>query len=257
MVEEKKIGIVILGTNAYFCLMVRFVKRFIQFYKGNRKIKFFLFSDLSPKDYLPEGIDYQFIYVTNNNWVDGTNLKFTSILTLSEQSDIEYLTYFDADTNVSKPFTEDWFIGELVGGQHYADQSWMKEKKGYDRNPLSKAYIPLNTKLPQTYYYGAFFSAERERMMKFCEELLWGQIEDKKINYEACTNDESHIQRYFHYKPPTKIVKTEEFMFDISDKGGIGETRDVNLDVSKIKEDLLLYKNDNINIRDGKIIKEC
>lgn len=250
-----KIGIVILGTNAYFCLMVRFVKRFMQFYKGNRKIKFFLFSDCDPKDYLPEGIDYEFIYTTNKSWVDGTNLKFKSILTLSEQSDVQYLAYFDADTNINTEFNAEWFLGDLVGGQHYDDEGRMKDKKAYDRHPRSKAYIPHDTPLKQTYYYGAFFSGEREKMMEFCQTLLDGQLADKQWGYEAAVNDESHINHYFHYNRPITIP-TKDFKFIVSDKGGIGDTRVMNLDIDKIKSALLKYKNDYINIQYGKVTKD-
>ena len=247
-----KIGIVVLCTNAYFCLGIRFIKRFMQFYKGDKQIKFYLFTDTDPKDYLPDNIEYEYHFATNNNWTDGTNLKFVSILKLND-CDSDFLAYFDADTDVDKDFTEDWFVGDLVGGQHYGDQDWMKDVKGFDRNPLSKAYIPLDTHLPQMYYYGAFFCARKDKMMEFCKELLWGQIEDKKIGYEACVNDESHIQRYFHYKPPTKVVKTAEFKFLISHKGGLKDTRDMSLDVHEIRNDLKKYKDQNINIEYGKV----
>lgn len=251
-----KIGIVVLATNAYIVLGVRFIKRFMQFYTGEQEIKFFCFSDIDPHDYLPDNMNnVEYIHTTNSNWVDGTNLKFVSILKLADR-DVDYLVYFDADSDVDKPFTEEWFIGDLVGGQHYGDKvkGWMLETKGFERNPRSKAYIPFDTSLPQMYYYGAFFCATKDIMMEFCKELLWGQVEDKKWGYEACVNDESHIQRYFHYKPPTKVVLCTDFKFLISDKGGIGDPRFMNLDVSRIKTDLLEHKNENINIAHGKVI---
>ena len=56
-----KIGIVILCTNAYFVLGIRFVKRFMHFYKGDGDITFFLFTDNDPKDYLSDNIKYEYI----------------------------------------------------------------------------------------------------------------------------------------------------------------------------------------------------
>lgn len=257
--ENQKIGIVLLMTNAYFPLGVRFVKRFMQFYRGNSEIKFFLFSDCDPKDYLPEGIDYLYIHTTNKNWVDGTNLKFSSILSLMSFYPLSLLEckeiyYFDSDTNVDKEFTEEWFSGELVAGQHYADQSWMKEKKGFERNPRSKAYIPHDTPLPQMYFYGAMWGGSVENVIKFCQTMLEWQIADKSWGYEPAVNDESFSNCYFHYNPPTKVVLTSEFKFLISDKGGIGETRNVHLNIEKLKEDLLLYKDRNIDIKHGKVV---
>ena len=107
----KKIGIVILCTNAYFVLGIRLVKRFMHFYKGNEEIIFYLFTDIDPKDYLPDNIKYEYIHTTNKSWTEGTNLKFVSILSL-ENMDVDFLFYFDADTNVDKDFTEEWFLGK-------------------------------------------------------------------------------------------------------------------------------------------------
>ena len=253
-----KIGIVILATNAYSVLGIRFIKRFMQFYKGEKEIIFFLFSDTDPEEYLPEDRKYKvnYIHTTNNTWVDGTNLKFTSILKLADK-DVDYLVYFDADTNIDKEFTEDWFIGESVGGQHYGDQNHMlTEGRPFEKNPRSKAYIPHDTSLPQMYFYGAFFSFSKERMMKFCELMISYQKADREWGYEPGVNDESYINREFHYNPPEKTVMCKDFKFLVSDKGGIGDPRYMDLDVSKIKQDLLLHRNDNINIQNGKVIVE-
>ena len=250
------IGIVVLATNAYFVLGIRFIKRFMNFYKGDKNITFYFFSDNNPKDYIPDDIDVEYFYASNSNWVDGTNLKFTSILSIKNKLKSDYLFYFDADTNVNTDFTEEWFVGDLVGGQHYADQDWMKNEKGFDRNPLSKAYVPLDTKLPQMYYYGAFFGGNSENMIKFCNIMLFYQLEDKKIPYEPGVNDESYINGYFHFNPPTKVVSCKDFAFAISDKGGIGETRYTDLDVNDIKNELLIHKNNSINIQNNKLTYE-
>lgn len=250
---KKNIGIVVLATNAYFVLGIRFIKRFVQFYQGEENIKFFFFSDEDPKDYIPDNIDVKYIYTTNNNWVDGTNLKFTSIIKL-ENEDVDYLFYFDADTSVDQSFTEEWFLGESVGGQHYGDQGWMKENKSFDRNSRSKAYVPKDTTLPQMYFYGAFFGGNKKWMIDFCKLMISYQKADKEWGYEPGVNDESYINREFHFNPPTKVVYSSEFKFIVSHKGGIGETRKIDLDTSKIKESLKINKNLNIDIQNGKVI---
>jgi len=254
--NKKNIGIVILATNSYFILGIRFMKRFMQYYKGENDIKFYFFSDTDPKEYVPESIDVQYKYVTNKNWVDGTNLKFTSILTLKDNCSSDYLFYFDADTNVNTEFTDEWFLGNMVGGQHYGDQSWMKDNnRPFDRNPKSMAYVPIDSKLPQMYYYGAFFGGTTDNMLRFCSLMYSYQLEDKKINYEPSVNDESYINKFFHFYPPSKVVLTQDFKFAVSDKGGIGETRDMNLDIGDIKTSMLNNRNDNINIYNGKFVK--
>ena len=245
-----KIGIVVIATNAYCVLGIRFLKKFIHHYKGNQEIKFFFFTEESPSPYLPNNIDVEFIPEHHDNWIDGTNSKFKNIVSL-QNSDVDYLYYFDADTNVDRDFTEQWFLHDLVGGEHYANNQWMVNEKGFDRNPESAAYIPIDTPLPQMYYYGAFFGGSKDKVIAFCNVLINKQLQDKQINYEPAVNDESYINNYFHYHPPSLTVATQDFVFLISDKGGLGETRNSQLDVGELKNQLLSHKNNLIDIRDG------
>lgn len=248
----KNIGIVLIATNSYFILGIRFIKKFMYHYKGDLNIKFYFFSDTNPKEYLSEDVDVEWFYETHTNWVDGTNSKFKNIISL-ENVDSEYLYYFDADTNISKDFTEEWFLGDLVGGEHYGNKSFLSNGKGFDRFPQSKAYVPEDSPLPYTYHYGAFFGGKKNSVIKFCSTLREWQLEDKKIPYEPGVNDESYINAYFHYNPPY-TVPCEKFMFDISDKGGIGETRNPLLDIESHKKVLLENKNRVFNISNNSII---
>lgn len=248
------IGILILATNSYFVLGIKFIKRFLHFYTGNSNIVFYFVSDEDPRPYLPTNFPVKYIPQKHGSWREGTNSKFSNIISL-ENEDIDYIYYFDADTNVYQEFTEEWFLGDLVGGEHYGNQSWMKDKKPYDRNPMSKAYIPVNTDKPQIYYYGAFFGGKKISVINLCKILKSWQDEDKKIHYEPAVNDESYINRYFHYNPP-KLVESINFPFSISDKSGIGETRNISLDVTHIKDDLAKYKDNLINISNGIVTVE-
>lgn len=246
-----KIGIVILATNAYFVLGVRFIKKFIYHYKGDCQIKFFFFSNEDPREYLPETISVEYYHTVHTSWLEGTNSKFSSIISL-ENEDVDYLYYFDADTNVSNSFTEDWFLGEMVGGEHYGNRSWLANGAGFDRFEKSKAYVPLDSQLPYTYHYGAFFGGRKQNVIQFCKTLREWQLEDKKIPYEPGVNDESYINAYFHFNPPV-TVPCEKFAFNISDKGGIGETRRTSLDVSDLKTKMLQNKYSLYDIRNGEI----
>jgi hypothetical protein len=247
-----KIGIVILATNAYFVLGVRFIKKFMHHYKGDSEIKFYFFSDEDPAPYLQDDVNIEFHFTQHKRWVDATNAKFLSILSL-ESCDSDYLYYFDADTSVSKDFTEEWFLGELVGGEHFGNKSWLKDGAGFDKNPKSKAYVPKDTPLPCTYHYGAFFGGKKDKVLDFCKTLREWQLEDKKIPYEPGVNDESYINAYFHYNPPM-TVPCEKFMFEISHKAGLGETRNTRLDVSALKSMMLENKDRVYEINKNNLI---
>ena len=253
-----KIGITLVATNGYFCLGLRFVRRFLHFYKGTSQITFYFFSDKDPKSYLPEYVNIHFIKTKHDNWVDGTNSKFLNIISIEDiLKNEDFVAQFDADTNISSDFDEEWFYGKgLVAGQHYADQGRMKEEKAFDRNPKSKAYVPKKTKLPQMYYYGAFFAGDSDKFVNFCKLMREWQLEDKKINYEPGVNDESYINCYFHFNPPNKVVLSGNFKFDISHKGGLPDLRKSSLNLEYINDQIKKNKERLWNIQNGKFIVE-
>lgn len=218
-----KIGIVIVATRGYFLLGLRFMKKFMHWYQGKEPIEFHFFSDRNVKEYVSDSFPVVFHNHYTKDWVAGTNSKFDCILSL-EKSDCDYLFYFDADTNIGKKFTEEWFLGDLVGGQHWGDLAFMKEKP-FDRNPRSKAFVPKTTHLPQMYYYGAFFGGKKHLLMELMRTLKRYQQKDREIGYEPVWNDESYLNKEFHFRPPARTVLSKEFAFLISDKGGLENTR--------------------------------
>ena len=250
----KTIGIAIVCTNIYFVLGIRFVKRFMHFYKGNYNIQFYLFTDTDPIPYLPGLSNINYKNTTHNEWVDATNSKYSSIIQI-ENEQLDYIYYFDADTNISRDFTEDWFLGDIVGGQHFGDKNHMViEGRPYDRNPNSKAYVPVDTQLHQVYYYGAFWGGKKDNVISLCKLLYSNQIFDKGLQYEPIWNDESYINQYFHYNPPTYTVPSDKFDFVISDKGGIENNRNANLKIEELKSEILSRANDLFDINDGRIV---
>lgn len=249
------IGIVLLATNGYFPLGIRFIKKFMNHYIGNNKITFYFFSNENPKEYIPNEYDVEYFYQRNDDWVSGTNLKFKSIVSIGSKLKSDYLFYFDVDTNINIDFDDHWFLGDMVAGQHYGDTTFMINTKNYDRNPNSMAYIPEDTELEQIYYYGAFFGGISSKCIDMCNTLFKWQNIDKNIGYEPGVNDESYINKYFHYNPPDKIILNSEFKFDVSCKGGIQNMRDVNINIESIKNNLKRLKNNYIDILNGVVIE--
>ena len=244
-----KISIYIVGTNNYFPLALRFIKKFHKFYKGAYEIEYLLFADQYAPAFLPPDIKVKLINVEHSNWVQGTNSKFKNIIDNIHNIDSNFIFYFDADTNIIKNFNEQWFIGSLVGGQHY---NHVGDKfPPFERRKESKAYIPLDTDRPQIYHYGAFFGGLKNKVLKMCEELYALQQEDSKIGLEPIWNDESYLNHFFHYNDH-KIVPSHEFQFMISDKGGL-ETRDTKIE-RKTLDMLKIYKNEDWEIANGKVL---
>ena len=247
------IGIVIIATNVYFAMGVNLIKKFAHHYKGDCKITFYFFSDINPKDYLPDNIDVQYINQVHDSWQNATNSKFSNMISL-ENCHSDYLIYLDADTSISQDFTEDWLLGDTIGFEHFANNGWMKELKGYDRNPNSTAYIPLDTPLFQMYFHGCLFGGKKDKIIDVCKVLYNNQLEDKKINYEPCVNDESYINQYYHYNQPSHTIYYEMYMFNVSDKGGIQDCRNVNASIEDLKAEMLINKDNLYDFYNGKLI---
>lgn len=243
------INVVVIATNAYFVLGLRFIQNFLHHYRGGERVLFHFFSDTDPADFLPQHFPVHYYPTHHDNWVDGTNSKFQNLLSVPDSGG--YLYYFDADTNVTRDFA-DWFLGELVGGEHYGNRGWMKDRKAYDRNPRSMAYVPEDTPLPQTYYYGAFFGGRTPKVRAFCQTLRAWQELDRAWGYEPAVNDESYINKYFHTYPPL-MIPVEDFPFEVSDKGGLGETRDTTLDTTELKLTLLQNRGKRFDIQNNQI----
>jgi hypothetical protein len=250
MIMKKRIGIVIIATNSYFVLGLRFINKFNHYYKGDCEITFYFFSDTDPRYYLPDSNNIQYRETQHSDWVEGVGSKFSNILSLS-RCDQDYLFYFDADTNIDRDFDEEWFIGDLVGYEHYGNNDWMKDNKAYERNPISSCYIPHNTKLNQIYYGSCLFGGLKNEMIQMCIVLRRNQLEDKKINYEPGVNDESYVNHYFHYNPPSHIILSPNYKFAVSCKGGIGETRNPELSVENYKKTILENPGRLFDIQNG------
>jgi hypothetical protein len=262
--DDKKIGVIIIATNSYFLLGLRFMKQWMHYYDSDIGCKFYFFSDKNVLHYVPKNFHkfVRYIETRHDKWEDATNSKFQNFINIEsdlKRDNITDIFYFDADTTVKKKFDHKWFmIGDLVGGQHYNDHT---KEKPYDRNFMSAAYIPENTRLPQTYYYGAFFGGKVSNVMNFCRKLIQNQQKDKKINYEPIWNDESYINNYFHYnKPSTVLNKDFEKYFTISDKNGFeGHYKDIKNNwndhyLKSLKKDKDCVFN-NLNIKEKKY--EC
>jgi hypothetical protein len=171
-----------------------------------------------------------------------------------ENCESDYLIYIDADTSISRDFTHDWFISDTVGLEHFGNDDWMKEIKGYDRNSDSKAYVPFDTQLFQMYYHGSLFGGKKDKIIEVCKILYNNQLEDKKIPYEPGVNDESYINQYYHYNPPTLTIYLHQYMFNVSDKGGVDNNREVDYYIDDLKADMLINKDNLYDLWGGKVI---
>jgi hypothetical protein len=205
-----------------------------------------MFTDVDPTNMVPDDVNINYINVKHDNWQDATNDKFRCILDIinNRDTDIDNIYYFDADTNITSEF-DDWFhvTGKyaIVAGEHFNN---LINLTTYDTNEQSAAYISPDTSLAKSYYYGAFFGGSTAKLKEMCNVLMQWQADDNKINYEPAWNDESYINKYFHFIPHSTIM-CGDFKFVVSDKGNI---QDIRTSISIDDDNIELLKNNKCRI---------
>ncbi|MFN9303032.1 MAG: hypothetical protein ACK6DA_09710 [Candidatus Kapaibacterium sp.] len=242
------IGIMITATNNYFPLGLRFVHRYLRFSKQAEETLFFFFSEKDPSEYLKQHESTKVIWIKteHSNWLEGVNNRFKNTIDFVFGKNIDYIYNIDSDTNFDKSF-ELPKVNGIVAGEHFGNNSWMKDRKNYDRNPQSMSYVPENTQLPQMYYLGAFWGGEVSKVKEMCATLYFWQVQDKTINYEPGVNDESYLNKYLHYNPPNYTILYKDFPMMISCKGGIQNIRYNNpAQIEKLLKDIKIANNWNI-----------
>ena len=247
--------IAVVATNIYFLLGLRFIRQF-HTYCQEQNIKYHFFSDLDPTPYLKAGMQCQYYPEQHANWQAATNSKFKNMLQI-QMAEEDTLFYFDADTSISKQFSTAWFqIGALVGGEHFGNTGHLAGNAGYDRNPESMAYVPHTTTRPTTYYYGAFFGGQAPHIHNFCKQLInWQEWDSQCLDYEPAVNDESYINKYFHYRPPATVASAQ-FRFNISDKGGLEHFRNATGPTAQQLQAALRLANTDWQISNGQVTQQ-
>jgi hypothetical protein len=251
-----RIGLMVIATNAYLPLGIRLIKKFNHFYTGKASVHFYLATEDDPFRYLNcDNVTH--ITRQHKTWAEGTDTKFKEIVGLANEQ-LDYVFALDADTNIDKPFDEEWFIGTRVGFEHFGNKTWMLKEKNYDRNPKSNAYVPHDTPLPQMYYMGMIFGGELGFAVDMCTTMMNWRDEDYRTGNPAAVQDESYVNKFFHVNPPDKVVLYDDFKWVVSDKGGIGADstmgiRNLSIDISKYKRQMARHKDELIEIANSKL----
>uniref|UniRef100_A0A4W4GKU1 Globoside alpha-1,3-N-acetylgalactosaminyltransferase 1, like 2 n=1 Tax=Electrophorus electricus TaxID=8005 RepID=A0A4W4GKU1_ELEEL len=145
----------------------------------------------------------------SDRWQEITLRRMEMIENLIETqlvSEADYIFCLDVDTK----FYGHWgaeSLSRLVAAVHFGFYSASREHFTYERRPESQAYIPYGE---GDYYYGGAMIGglvrEVYKVTKTCH--LWLDM-DKANSIEAVWQEESHLNKYFLYNKPTKLLSPE------------------------------------------------
>ncbi|XP_067263870.1 histo-blood group ABO system transferase-like [Chanodichthys erythropterus] len=135
-------------------------------------------------------------------------------------NEADYIFCLDVDTK----FYGHWgseSLGRLVGVIHPWFFDYPRDQFTYERRPESQAFIPAGE--GDYYYTAAAFGgslADVHNLTKTCREQM--NI-DAANSIEAIWHEESHLNKYFLYNKPSKLLSPEYLW------------RDINISVGQVK----------------------
>ncbi|XP_053532844.1 histo-blood group ABO system transferase isoform X7 [Ictalurus punctatus] len=204
---------------------VRFLKDFLesaeQHFMVGYRVHYYLFTDRPdevPAVTLGEGRQLTVIKTeTSNRWQEISLRRMERIEKLIEKELIDKADYiFSLD--VDSKFYAHWgaeSLGDLVGALHAWYFGTSREQFTYERRPESQAFIPLQE--GDYYYIGAMIGGRLDKVHKLVKTCRMQLDVDRANHIEAAWQEESHLNKYFLYNKPSKVL-SPEYLWD--DKKG-------------------------------------
>ncbi|KAI5089624.1 globoside alpha-1,3-N-acetylgalactosaminyltransferase 1 [Silurus meridionalis] len=205
---------------------VRFLKVFLesaeQHFMVGYTVHYYLFTDLPdevPDVNLGKGRRLTVIKTPSlKRWQDMSQRRMEMIEKLIEEElmfRVNYIFSLDVDAK----FHAHWgaeSLGDLVAVLHPWLFGSSREKFTYERRPESQAYIPLDE--GDYYYEGAVIGGRPDKVLKLAKTCRMQMEMDQANQIEAVWQEESHLNKYFLYNKPTKVLSPEYLWNDLLDK---------------------------------------
>ncbi|XP_047665514.1 globoside alpha-1,3-N-acetylgalactosaminyltransferase 1-like isoform X2 [Tachysurus fulvidraco] len=207
---------------------VRFLKDLLesaeQHFMVGYRVHYYIFTDLPdevPAVTLGEGRQLKVIKTASmNRWQEISLRRMERIENLIQYELINKVDYiFSLD--VDSIFYAHWgaeSLGDLVGVLHAGFFGSSREQFTYERRPESQAYIPLDE--GDYYYGGAMIGGRPEKVLKLVKTCRMQLDVDRANKIEAVWQEESHLNKYFLYNKPTKLLSPEYLWDDRKEKPG-------------------------------------
>ncbi len=207
---KKNIAIVMVATNYYFPLGLRFINRWSNLYQGSLSTIFHFYSETDPSEYIDSSIsNVVFHKMTTKNWSEADVSRIYEILKL-EKYNYDYIYIFDADTNINYKFDDYLLNNEITAYEHYL--------KLFEEDPKNACYFDVSNK--DIYYQTCLLGGKAESIIRMCKTTLpWIEF-DKKNKYIPKYIAEAYFNKYLHLNPPSYIIfNNKSHPFNMTDKG--------------------------------------
>ena len=171
--------------------------------------EYFVFTDAETLDFENKNKNIHKIFQTNLGWPNNTLMRFDMFKKIKKDlMTRDYMFFFNSNLIFQEEITSTEFLpqdGEnLVACIHPGFFDKKRKKFTYEKNPLSKAYIPEDK--GRFYFAGGINGGRTTAFLEAMDVMDANIKEDTKNNVIAVWHDESHWNRYLLDRQDVKML---------------------------------------------------
>ena len=201
-----KIAINIIATNKYLDFLENIVKTIDNHFFPESDVSVIVHTNLEIPDSLEKYSRLNFVKntITHEPWPFTTLRRFDYFLRTKESlKENDYCFYIDVDSLFIRDIYENILPSRgIIGTIHPCLYSGNGTP---DRNQQSKAFIPYGAN--NRYFCGGFFGGSSEEFIEMSEIIKSNIEDDLSRNIMALWHDESHLNNFLYYNPPSMILE--------------------------------------------------
>ncbi|XP_068275099.1 histo-blood group ABO system transferase 1-like [Nyctibius grandis] len=206
-------GVVTFAVKKYVQFIEGFMSSANKYFLAGHQVNFYLFTDnpeqISHLQMAPE--NHLFVIPVRNysQWQDISMSRMDIISRYIQsqfQYEVDYLYSIDIDVQLFEHIGVE-IIDALVGTISSWQYTAHRESKSYETRTESQAAIPKGE--GDFYYTASFYGGSVAEVYKLTRACFKGIVKDRENGIEARWHDESHLNKYFLYHKPTRLLSPE------------------------------------------------
>jgi hypothetical protein len=196
-----KIGIICLANGPYSIFIDNLIQSCEEKFLPKFQKEYFIITDSIFEYNVNKNVHT--ISKKRNGWPLDCLLRPQYSYELKEKTKhLDYIYFFNANMSIYSEIGEEILPdgSELVGVEHACYTHRNNTQFTYDRNPLTKAYIPVGEGL--VYYQACLWGGTTNAFMELSKTIHEWTNEDLNNKVEPVWLDESYLNKYFWLFPP-------------------------------------------------------
>ena len=222
------IGIFCLANGPYMVFLDNLIESCEKYFLPAYKKKYFVIVDGKFDNESRENVTV--INKDRNGWPLDCLLRPRYACELGDLAkDVDYIYFFNVNLSIYAEIGEEVLPDQsgLVGVEHPCFTHRDNRIFTYDRNPLTKAFIPEGE--GKIYYQACMWGGSREAFLKMSKVVEEWTNEDLEKKVEPIWLDESYLNKYFLTNPPKTLPSAFAWPTHMTPKFDISEVRIIQL----------------------------